>query len=67
MSVEDYRKQLLNTLKPNTFYAEPFYKENGEIDTQKEPMFRMHKVVLSKTSDTNPLGLKRYYKPTMLD
>ena len=67
MSVEDYRKQLANTLKPNSFYAEPFYKANGEIDTQKEPIFRMHRAVLSKTSDTNPLGLKAFTRPMMLD
>ena len=67
LSVEDYRKKLLNTLKPNSFYAEPFYKPNGEIDTQKEPIFYMHRAVLSKTSDTNPLGLKTFKIPKMID
>ena len=67
LSVEDYRKKLLNTLKPNSFYAEPFYKPNGEINTKKEPIFYMHRAVLSKTSDTNPLGLKTFTIPKILD
>jgi len=66
LSVEDYRLQLLNTLKENHFYAVPQYKENGRVDLSKEPMYYMHKSVLSKTSPTNPLGLKPYLRPKLL-
>ena len=66
LSVEDYRLQLLNTLKENHFYAVPQYKENGRVDLSKEPMYYMHKSVLSKTSPTNPLGLKSYLRPKLL-
>tara|TARA_R100001460_G_scaffold9816_2_gene23312 strand:+ start:2950 stop:4272 length:1323 start_codon:yes stop_codon:yes gene_type:complete len=66
LSAEDYRLQLLNTLKENHFYAVPHYKENGRVDLSKEPMYYMHKSVLSKTSPTNELGLKTYLRPTLL-
>lgn len=66
LSAEDYRKELLNTLKENHFYAVPQYKENGRIDLSKEPMYYMHKSVLSKTSPTNELGLKTYLRPKLL-
>ena len=66
LSVEDYRLQLLNTLKENHFYAVPHYKENGRVDLSKEPMYYMHKSVLSKTSPTNELGLMPYLRPKLL-
>ena len=66
LSIEDYRLQLLNTLKENHFYAIPHYKENGRVDLSKEPMYFMHKSVLSKTSPTNELGLMPYLRPKLL-
>ena len=66
LSAEDYRLQLLNKLKENHFYAVPHYKENGRVDLSKEPMYFMHKSVLSKTSPTNELGLKTYLRPKLL-
>lgn len=66
LSVEDYRLQLLNTLKENHFYAVPHYKENGRVNLSKEPMYFMHKSVLSKTSPTNELGLMPYLRPKLL-
>ncbi len=66
LSVEDYRLQLLNTLKENHFYAVPHYKDNGRVDLSKEPMYYMHKSVLSKTSPTNELGLMPYLRPKLL-
>ena len=66
LSIEDYRLQLLNTLKENHFYAVPHYKDNGRVDLSKEPMYYMHKSVLSKTSPTNELGLMPYLRPKLL-
>jgi hypothetical protein len=66
LSVDQYRKELLSTLKENHFYAVPHYKENGRVDLSKEPMYYMHKSVLSKTSPTNELGLKTYLRPKLL-
>jgi len=66
LSVDQYRKELLNTLKENHFYAVPYYKDNGIIDLSKQPMYYMHKAVLNKTSPTNELGLKTYLRPKLL-
>ncbi len=36
------------------------------FDLSKEPMYYMHKSVLSKTSPTNELGLMPYLRPKLL-
>jgi len=63
---KDYRNQLMQTLRPNTFYVIPKYNQDGTIDTRKAPAFKMHKGFFKEGNyngndpqgeNFNPLGL----------